>query len=363
MIPIRLESFTYLVLETVAEPSEHACLKAGFYLSLLPMSASKVTVLMTVYNGMPYLTKSVESVLGQSLIDFEFVIVDDGSTDGTADYLASLDDDRVKVISQENGGTADAANHGLQHVTTEFVARMDADDISMSNRLELQLDYMLANPEVGILGSQVAPAGEQSIGKSLNLPESHKDIFDALMSGHHGLAHSSLMIRTKTLKEVGGYWKFPLIDDWDMMLRMGEVSKLANLSNIMLLYRVHSGSLNGQSMLRMYQSIGYAIERAKRRQSDREQISYEEFLKFKDSQAMWVRLPEKLHVVAMTQYRLAVAEIFSGRKLKGYSRLALSSVLSPSRTLHRLGRIARGRPRSLEGSAGTEIDSNVASHA
>ena len=312
------------------------------------MADQKVTVLMTVYNGMPYLVESVESVLGQTLVDFDFVIVDDGSTDETAQYLGSLNDPRIKVIRQENGGTADAANHGLKYVNTEFVARMDAGDISVPNRLQTQLDFMLANPEVGILGAQAAPTGSKGVGGSLCLPESHHDIFAALMSGRHGLAHSSLMIRTRTLKEVGGYWKFPLIDDWDMMLRMGEVSQLANLPEVMLLYRVHSGSLNGQSMLRMYRNIGYAIERAKRRQTNREQISYEDFVKFKSSQAIWIRWPERLHIFAMTQYRLAVAEIFGGQKLIGYSRLMLSSLLSPSRTLHRLRRMAGNRSRNRD---------------
>lgn len=299
----------------------------------------KVSVLMTVFNGMPYLADSVESVLGQSMSDFEFIIVDDGSTDGTAQYLASLNDPRIKVVRQENGGTADAANHGLKYVNAEFVARMDADDISMPNRLEKQLAFMTSHPEVGIVGAQVLPLGHQKVGKSLNLPQSHDDIFGALMTGRHGLAHSALMIRTQTLRDVGCYWEFRLIDDWDMMLRMGEVSKLANLPDVMLHYRVHSGSLNGQSMVKMYRNIGYAIDCAQRRQSDRDLISYEEFLEYKDGQAVWVRWPERTHIFAMTQYRLATAEILGGRKLKGYSRLALSSLCSPSRTFHRLGRI------------------------
>ncbi len=327
------------------------------------MSDLQVSVLMTVYNGMPYLAKSVESVLNQTLKDFDFIIVDDGSTDGTADYLASLDDPRIKVIRQENGGTADAANHGLKHVQTELVARMDADDISISNRLEKQLEFMSAHPEVGIVGAQVAPVGDQGVGKSLNLPETHDDIFEALMTGHHGLAHGVLMIRTKILKELGGYWKFRLVDDWDMMLRMGEISRLANLPDLMLHYRVHSGSLNGQSMVRMYRNIGYAIERAERRQSNRDQISYEEFLEYKDSQAMWVRWPERLHIFAMTQYRLATAEIFGGRKLRGYSRLAFSSLCSPSRTVHRLGRIIRGKFKRTTGSSKSSIDRSVVSQA
>jgi len=89
---------------------------------------SEVTVLMTVFNGMPYLAEAVNSILRQTLSDFEFVIVDDGSTDGTADFLKSLEDPRISIIHQENRGTAAAANHGLENINTRFVARMDADD-------------------------------------------------------------------------------------------------------------------------------------------------------------------------------------------------------------------------------------------
>ena len=189
---------------------------------------------MTVYNGMPYLHEAVESIRAQSLSDFRFVIVDDGSTDGTAPYLARLaeDDRRVTIITQRNTGTAGAANHGLKHVATEFVARMDADDIAMADRLEKQLVYMKANPDVGLAGSQVAPIGEKGVGSSLQLPCSHDEIFPAMMQGMHGLAHSSVIIRTALLKKLGGYWSKKLIDDWDMMLRVGEVSKLANLDAV-----------------------------------------------------------------------------------------------------------------------------------
>lgn len=305
------------------------------------MSSPKVSVLMTVFNGMPYLEEAVTSILDQTLSDFQFVIVDDGSTDETAAFLNSIDDSRIKVVHQKNGGTAAAANHGLSLVETEFVARMDADDVAMLDRLEKQLRFMEENPDVGIVGSQVAPIGAVGVGKSLNLPETHESIFDALMTGRHGLAHSSLMIRTATLKELGGYWKHRLIDDWDMMLRMGEVSKLANISDVLLNYRVHAGSLNGTSMMRMHRNISYAIDCAKKRQSGAKPISYEEFQRLKDSEPFWRWLPERIHVYALTQYRLAVADIFGGHKFRGYARLCWSALCSPTRTFQRFGRILK----------------------
>ena len=302
----------------------------------------EVAVLMTVYNGLPFLEKAVESILSQTLKDFRFVIVDDGSTDGTAEYLKSVEDDRVSVLTQSNQGTAAAANLGLGQIETPFIARMDADDIAMSDRLAIQLEYMKQHPDVGIIGSQVAPIGDTSHGGSLALPTSHQQIFKAMMEGRHGLAHSSLMLRTKTLKEIGGYWSLPLIDDWDMMLRMGEVSSMANINEVLLHYRVHQGSLNGQSMWRMHRHIQFAIERAKLRQNNEEMISFEEFEEAMAGRSWVYRLFERVHVHAMTQYRLGVAELYGGSRLKGSLRLMYSAVCSPSRAVHRIQRILVG---------------------
>lgn len=300
-----------------------------------------VSVLMTVYNGLPYLDKAVDSILSQTLKDFRFVIVDDGSSDGTSEYLRSIKDDRVTVLTQSNQGTAAAANLGLKQIQTPFVARMDADDIAMPHRLETQLAFMKQHPDVGIVGAQVAPIGESGQGRSLALPTTHQQIFKTIMAGRHGLAHSSLMIRTQFLKQVGGYWSLPLIDDWDMMLRMGEVSKLANVDEVLLHYRVHQGSLNGQSMWRMHRHIGYAIDRAMRRQRGDDSISFEAF-EDAMSRRPWIhRTAERMHVHAMTHYRLAVADLYGGSRLRGVLRLMYSACCSPTRTIYRVARMLR----------------------
>ena len=303
----------------------------------------EVTVLMTVYNGMPYLPQAVESILDQSLEDFRLVIVDDGSTDDTASFLASLDDPRIHIITQLNRGTAAAANHGLKFVETPFVARMDADDIADQDRLAKQLAFLQDHPEVGLVGAQVAPVGDHGHGRSLNLPTTHTGIFEALMTGRHGLAHSVTMMRTAVLKKIGGYWNLPLIDDWDMMLRMGEASQLANIDEVLLLYRVHSGSINGQSMWRMHREIGYSVECAKRRQSGSPPITFQEFEQQMNRLPWIVRVSERIHVHGMANYRLAIADIHGQRKLSGYLRLAYAALCSPGRTLHRMGRTVKNR--------------------
>ncbi|MEM6330601.1 MAG: glycosyltransferase family A protein [Planctomycetota bacterium] len=303
------------------------------------MNPPRVSVLMTVYNGMPYLPASMDSILQQTFADYEFIVVNDGSTDGTADYLAGLSDTRVRVIHRENGGTAAAANQGLEHCRGEYVARVDADDISLPTRLEKQVAFLDRRPEVGLVGTQMAPLGDAGVGASLILPTEHEEIYQAMLDGRHGLGHANIMMRTDVLRGIGGYWKLRLQDAWDMMLRMGEASKLANLDEVLHHYRVHTGSLNGKAMRRMRTSIDYARERARRRNAGLPEISYEEFQSQRDARPWPKRVLESIDLHARAQYRLALAELHGGRTLIGYPRMAWAALCAPRLTLERLGRI------------------------
>jgi len=114
---------------------------------------SRLTVLLPVYNGMPYLPEAVDSVLAQTFADFRLLVLDDGSTDGTAAYLGGIDDPRVDVVHQENRGLGATLNRGIGLCETEYLARMDADDVACPDRLKLQVDYMERHPAVAMLGT------------------------------------------------------------------------------------------------------------------------------------------------------------------------------------------------------------------
>ena len=300
---------------------------------------SDVTILMTVYNGMPYLPQAVESICAQTHADWRFVVVNDGSTDGTRDYLSTLRDDRFLILHRENAGTAAAANHGLEFCNTRYLARMDADDISLPTRLAEQVAYLDAHPEVGLVGAQMAPLGSAGIGASLRLPTDHDTIMHALLSGRHGMAHSCIMLRTELLKQLGGYWSYRLNDAWDMMLRMGEVARLANLDRVLHHYRVHDRSLTGSRMRRMRQSIALACELARRRQAGLPTITLDEFQARWDARPWWRRVAESIDLYARCQYRVAQAELYGGRPVRGSARLAWAAFCAPQLTIERLARI------------------------
>lgn len=299
----------------------------------------RVSVLTTVYNGMPYLPMAVESIFNQTFSDFNYIIVDDGSNDATPAYLATLTDPRIKIISQANSGTGPAAQHGLKYCTGQYIARMDADDYSMPTRLEEQVAYMDAHPEVGLLGCQMAPMGHKGVGRNLEMPTNHEKIFSDMMAGRHGIAHSCLLIRDSRLREVGGYWTLPLQDEWDMTLKVGEISKLANLNKVLFHYRVHSGSLNGTGMRRMRFSIDYSIECAHRRQQNLPPISHTDYAKQMELRPWWQKVAESIELHARSHYRLAIAERQGDHPIRGTLRLAWAATCSPTLTIQRMARM------------------------
>src|SRR5438045_8388133 len=118
------------------------------------MSSTKVSVLMSVYNGQEFLCEAIESVSTQSYRDFEFLIIDDGSTDGTPEILRkyAAADERIRVHRHENRGRAESLNVGIELARGEYIARMDADDVALPERLRQQLEFLEGHPDVGLLG-------------------------------------------------------------------------------------------------------------------------------------------------------------------------------------------------------------------
>lgn len=303
---------------------------------------ARVTVAINVYNGMPYLRAALQSVLDQTISDIEILIVNDGSTDGSREYLETVNDPRIRIIDQPNGGASVASNTAIQHCHTKYLARMDADDIAMPDRIKLQLAFLEANPDVGMIGGQTANLGTRSVGRSIKLPCDHDEIWKTIVSGHHAMAHPTLMMRTDLIKQVGGYWKHRLADDdIDMIMRMGEVARLANLDQVILHYRLRRDSLCGLDMRGIRFSCEYAIELGRRRRANLQAISPEEFREQLRLQPWPTRLLKSLDTHALKQYRIATEEIYGESRFFGRARLVWAAACSPQRTAKRLKRILR----------------------
>ncbi len=205
------------------------------------MTSPAISVVMCVYNGARFLREAIESILDQSFTDFEFIIINDGSTDNTASILDSYAnrDARVHVYSQENRGLTDSLNFGCSLAKGQFVARMDADDIAIKDRFISQIEFMDMHPDVGLLGGafELIDASGKTLCTAVN-PLEDREIREALQDGSVFL-HPSVLMRKKALDLVGGYRKVLHAEDYDLWLRMSEQMRVANLQEVILKYRVH----------------------------------------------------------------------------------------------------------------------------
>lgn len=220
---------------------------------------------MTAYNAETYLAQTVESVLAQTMRDFEFVIVDDGSTDATPAMLAAFAkrDPRVRVVTQANAGIPKAANAGLAACRGEFVARMDSDDIAKPERFAVQLPYLKDNGLVacGTWHDLIDERGR--FLKVLPTPTDDAVIQDLALKGHGSICNPTSMFVRKALADLGGYSEdLPVAEDLDCWLRLGEVGSLGNVPQSLMQYRLHAKSISEEKCQLERDCAKLACERA-----------------------------------------------------------------------------------------------------
>jgi glycosyltransferase involved in cell wall biosynthesis len=199
---------------------------------------------MSVFNGGRFLAAAIESVLRQTFHDFEFIVVDDGSTDGSGDVARSFQDPRIAVVRQENQGIAAALNRAIEMARCEYIARQDADDISLPDRFAAQVRFLDEHPEVAVLGT--AARLVDSHGRPFSRFATyvrHERLVKELKRGFCPLMHGSVMLRRQAILEAGGYDpRFERIQDVELWLRMSDRYRLANLRETLYILRKHDGS-------------------------------------------------------------------------------------------------------------------------
>jgi glycosyltransferase involved in cell wall biosynthesis len=229
-----------------------------------------VSVLMPVHNAARYLVEAVQSILGQTFTDFEFLIIDDGSTDRSRAILEqyAARDPRIRLTSRPNTGYAVALNELLRLARGEFLARMDADDVALPERLARQVDYLRAHPDVVCVGTAVCFI--DSAGRYLRDAHpgmDHETIQERALAGDCPLNHPSVMMRRAAVEAVGGYHvEFEPAEDLDLWLRLGEVGRLTNLTEPLMNYRQHPGSFSERHQrLQRERSAAAVLEACRRR--------------------------------------------------------------------------------------------------
>lgn len=213
----------------------------------------KISVIMSVYNGLPFVKNAIRSILSQTYKNFEVIIIDDASTDKSWQYLKSLKEKRIKLIrNHKNLGLAASLNIALRQAQGVFVARMDADDISSPQRFETQLNFLLKNPKIDLCGSWVDLINENGdkVGE-LKYPSSDKEIKKSL-ARFNPIVHPTFFAKKALFESLGGYRpEYDKAEDYDLLVRAMKNFKFANVREKLLSFRLGKKRRSSFDMARM----------------------------------------------------------------------------------------------------------------
>lgn len=202
-----------------------------------------ISVVMPVYNSQKYIGKAIKSILDQTFENYEFIIVDDGSTDDSVKIILSFVDNRIKIFRNEHRGLVETLNHGISKSTCEWIAIMHSDDISDTRRLELQYNYIKDRNNV-VVGSSyyVIDENDKILFRTI-LPEQNKEIKEKLLM-QNVIIHSSVMFNAEHIKNYGLYDSIENTEDYDLWLRLFKYTEYYNFQTPLLYYRKHNDSIS-----------------------------------------------------------------------------------------------------------------------
>ncbi|TDE18686.1 glycosyltransferase family 2 protein [Dyadobacter psychrotolerans] len=231
----------------------------------------ETTVLIPAYNCGKYIKETLDSVLKQKYKDYEILIIDDGSTDNTSQVIDTFKNKKIKYLrNSENAGIVETLNHGLKIANSEFIARMDADDVMLGNRLEEQISFLQKNADFGMVGGWYRIMDEN--GRFLSTSKTHQDS-DFLKLGlifRNQFAHPAVTMRTAIVRELAYDPEFQYCEDHDLWIRFSEVCKVTNLPEQYLSYRWYSGN----SCNRKQKELKTAVLRLLSRELDKLKVSH-----------------------------------------------------------------------------------------
>ena len=213
-------------------------------------AAPIVSVVMSVYNARAHVREAVESMLRQTYDDFELVVIDDGSTDGSGDLIRKFNDRRIRLVQQSNSGLAAALNHGVTLARGRYIARMDADDVSEPDRLRRQVNLLNARPEVAIVGTSFEVIDERGGHLYTFWALPHDEDIRRQLLVRNPFGHGTVMIRKEALVAVGGY-RLVAIEDYDLWIRVLHEHRGANVPDVLYRWRVNpEGMSHGSAAAR-----------------------------------------------------------------------------------------------------------------
>jgi glycosyltransferase involved in cell wall biosynthesis len=291
---------------------------------------------------MPYLVEAIRSLLQQTFQDFVVLAIDNGSTDGTKEYLKGIRNEKIQYVRIEEKSLVKALNTGLDLADTPFIARMDADDISHPARLEKQIVFLNHHREIGLVGCNgryINAVGNRHF--DWNVPLHHEEVIRTMMKSQSAIVHASIMFRHESVKPYGGYdHRYFPCEDYELFLRIGDKIRLANLPDRLYYWRIWERSILSERIkesIRMYHFVAnqYAPKYLKKG-------SFREVPKAGPATFL-----EKLDIASLTIYRRGLGYYLNVNPVIGVSYFLLAALVNPFRCLHALKRKAKSLDRAV----------------
>ncbi len=279
-------------------------------------SRGLVSIIMSVYNGDKYLRESIDSLLRQTYEDFEFIIINDGSTDLSKEIICSYQDGRIVFIDRSNNlGLTKSLNQALSLTKGKYIARQDADDISLKSRIEEQIYFLEQNKEISILGTGTELFNSSRTLKRFIYSKNHDDIKFQLLHFFNPLPHPTLMFRRKVAEKLSGYNNlFILSQDYDFLLRASEIFKMSSLQKPLVKLKFNPNSLSHANTEQLKFGLA-ALICAHRRLRGNTDYS-------KEDEKVWQQFLEKIN------YFIKIKQLNRKFKARKYLNLAMFSLIN-----------------------------------
>ena len=302
-----------------------------------------ISVVMAVYNGGEFLPDAIKSILNQTYTDFEFIIVNDGSTDSSLDVIKRYEaqDERIKLIDlEQNEGFCAALNHGIVAATRPWIARMDADDISLPERFERQMAVLEENPDIIVLGTYISHMNSKNEVLSVNPvgPTTREEMYDRIKNAHPAyVMHGTVIMKKEIVDKVGGYdVDFISGEDIELFGRMVKHGVILSLPESLYLYRLHGNSMSmtrmfTQKMYTDYVQLRYELENA-----GEPVPTLQEFLATERKQPFIKRLRKRISILRALYYRQAGMAYGEKQWIKAVGYFALSALFDPVQSITRV---------------------------
>lgn len=288
---------------------------------------------MSVYNGMPYLKDAVNAVLSQTVENFEFVIVNDGSTDETKAFLDDISDPRIRIIHQENKGLGKPLNKWMKQCQGEYIMRVDADDICHPMRIEKQLTYLEKNSDVILLGCQYQVFSDKGKGHVSTLPLDNETIVQGMLNSWHTISHPTIMFRQSLLNDIDGYSFSGPGEDWSLLLDAARYGKLAVLPDMLYYHRLHHSSNAWKGASATITGLEYAKKRYQSFKDKKTEYSDKIFLSEWNNRSWFKKQLTAMKAISAQFYREAILNKIEKKHITYYYKLLIASIFDLNKTI------------------------------